>query len=286
MIAADIDERRKHVHGMWAAVAPRWADYADEIDERGAAMTERLLDLLGLLPGQRVLELACGPGGAGLAAAAAVGDRGQVLISDVAAEMVATAMARAKARGLSNVVAATLDLEDIDQPESTFDSVVCREGLMFAVDPARALGEIHRVLRAGGRLAFSVWGPPDANPWLGVVVDAVAAVTGKEIPPPGMPGPFALADRSVLLPLVERAGFESVTLEGLEVPLRSPSFDAWWRRTAVVAGPVATIIARLDASTRTALEDHLRAAVAEYATDRGVELPGLALIGYGRRPEA
>ena len=72
------DELRRHVHGMWAAVAPAWSEHADYADERGASVTARLLDLAAPRPGERVLELACGPGGLGLAAATLVAPKGVV----------------------------------------------------------------------------------------------------------------------------------------------------------------------------------------------------------------
>src|ERR671936_1371604 len=59
---------------------------------------------------------------------------------------------------------------------------------MFALDPARAVAEIRRILRPGGRLALAVWGPRARNPWLGVVFDAVSAQLGAPVPPPGIPG--------------------------------------------------------------------------------------------------
>ncbi len=65
---------------------------------------------------------------------------------------------------------------------------------MFVPDPARAAGEIRRVLRPGGRVAVAVWGPRERNPWLGLVFDAVSAQTGPPVPPPGIPGPFSLDD--------------------------------------------------------------------------------------------
>ena len=61
---------RRRLHGMWAAVAPAWDEHADYADARGAAVAERMLELAAPRPGERVLELACGPGGLGLAAAA------------------------------------------------------------------------------------------------------------------------------------------------------------------------------------------------------------------------
>ena len=72
------------------------------------------------------------PGGAGLAAAARVAPGGGVVLSDVAAEMTAIAAARAEVLGLSNVSTRELDLEHIDEPDHSYDAVLCREGLMFA----------------------------------------------------------------------------------------------------------------------------------------------------------
>jgi ubiquinone/menaquinone biosynthesis C-methylase UbiE len=284
MNTVEIDQRRMHVHGMWAAVAPRWADYAEDVDRRGEQMTKRIFELAEVRPGQHVLELASGPGGAGLEAAEIVGAQGRVVISDVVPEMVEAAASRARQRGLQNVATTVLDLEAIDQPGDAFDVVLCREGLMFAVDPGEALAEIQRVLHPHGRFAFSVWGHRDANPWLGVVLDAVAAVTGMVVPPPGMPGPFALSDATALVGLMETAGFDAVSIEELSVPLRSPSLESWWARTTAVAGPVVQIVAGLDASKQTAMAEHVRAAAARYVTDAGLVFPGIALVGCGHRP--
>src|SRR5262245_51901338 len=123
---------------MWAGVAGRWAEQADEVDERGAGITAVMLARTTPAPGDRVLELACGPGGAGLAAAALVGPDGEAVLSDVVPGMAAIAAARAAERGLDNVHTAVLDLERIDQPDASFDVVLCREGLMFAADPTGA----------------------------------------------------------------------------------------------------------------------------------------------------
>src|SRR3954469_140670 len=98
---------------MWGSVAGSWAEHAAFVDERGAAITQRMLELSAPGPGDRVLELACGPGGAGIAAAAHVGGDGEVVLSDVAPEMTEIAAARATALGLTNVRTCVLDLESI-----------------------------------------------------------------------------------------------------------------------------------------------------------------------------
>ena len=278
------DEARTFIHGMWANVAAAWDANAEDVDRRAAAITERMLDGVGLRERDCVLELASGPGGAGLAAAARVGPGGAVLISDVVPAMVESAARRADARGLTNVRTEVLDLENIDKPDAAFDVALCREGMMFALDPAQAADEIHRVLRPAGRVAVAVWASREENPWLGLLLDAITEITGMVVPPPGLPGPFALSDGDLLWHLFADAGFADIELVRVDAPLRSPSFDAWWTRNLTVAGPVVTILNRLDDDTRDRLQAAVRAAVAPYGQDGALELPGVALVLTGRRP--
>src|SRR5689334_3383209 len=155
----DPAELRAHLRQMWAGVAGGWEAHADYADARGRTLTARMLELAAPRRGERVLELACSAGGVGLAAVPLVGPDGEVVISDVVPEMTAIAARRAAARGLRNVRTRELDLEAIDEPDGSYDVVVCREGLMLVPDPARAAREIGRVLRPGGRAAIAVWGP-------------------------------------------------------------------------------------------------------------------------------
>jgi SAM-dependent methyltransferase len=274
---------RRQLHGMWGSVAPAWAEHADYADTRGAAVTDRMLELSAPRPGERVLELACGPGGVGIAAARLVGPAGEVVLSDVAAEMTAIAAARAAALGLGNVRPLTLDLDDLDQPDQAYDVVLCREGLMFAFDPGHAVTEIRRVLRPGGRVAVAVWGPPARNPWLSVVFGAVGAVLGAPVPPPGMPGPFALEDAGRLDRLLTGAGLADVVVDEVPVPLRDASLDAWLARTSALAGPLAKRLALLDDGARRELRARLEDAVGPYRTPAGLEFPGMSLVAAGRR---
>jgi ubiquinone/menaquinone biosynthesis C-methylase UbiE len=283
MDSATMTERRQ-LHGMWASVAPAWGEHAEYADTRGGAMTARLLELVAPGPGERVLELACGAGGAGIAAAGLVGPAGEVVLSDVAAEMTAIAAARAAALGLANVRTLTLDLDDLAQPDQAYDVVLCREGLMFAFDPAHAVAGIRRVLRPGGRAAVSVWGPRARNPWLAVVFDAVGAVLGAPVPPPGIPGPFALDDAGRLRRLLDGAGLAEVTVDEVPVPLHDDSFDAWLTRTSALAGPLAKRLALLPDPARRELRARLEAAVGPYRSLGGLDFPGVALVAGGRRP--
>jgi enediyne biosynthesis protein CalE5 len=275
------EDVRRHLHGMWDAVADGWREHAGYVDSRGAEITERLLAAAELVPGQRVLELACGPGSVGLAVAPLVAP-GEVVLSDVAAEMVAVAAERAAEQGLRNVATRVLDIEAIDEPDASYDAVLCREGLMFATDHACAARELVRVLRPGGRAAVAVWGPRERNPWLGLVFDAVSEQIGRPVPPPGIPGPFALDDPDELAALLSGAGFEHVGVSELPTPLRAGSFEEWWTRTRALAGPLTAILAGLPAEATEAIERRLREAVEPYAGRDGLELPGVTLLAMGR----
>lgn len=276
------DQMRRGQHAMWSSVAAGWAEHADYADARGAETTARMLELAALRPGERVLELACGPGGLGIAAAEQVGPNGEVVLSDVAPEMTAVAADRAAAAGIQNVSTAVLDLEDIDQPDGLYDAVLCREGFMFALDPEHAARELARVLRPGGRAVLAVWGPRERNPWLGLVFDAVSAQTGAVIPPPGVPGPFAQSDAQRLHTLLSDAGFEHVSVTEQPVPLRARTFEEWWSRTTALAGPMANILAAMPAEVVEGIRARLIESTREYETPAGLEIPGVTLIASAR----
>lgn len=276
------DDLRARLRGMWAAAAPRWAEHTAYVDARGAVTAEAMIERTAPQRGERVLELACGPGGLGLAAAERVA-LGEVVLSDVVDEMTSIAAARAAAVGLTNVKARRLDLERIEEPGSSYDVVLCREGLMLVPDPARGVREIARVLRPGGRFAIAVWGPRERNPWLGLVFDAVGSVLGAPVPPPGVPGPFSLADATALGLLLADGALTDIAVDELDVPVRAGSFDEWWDRTCALAGPLTKILASVSAEAREAMRTHARNAARTYETAHGIALPGLALLASGRR---
>jgi SAM-dependent methyltransferase len=274
---------RPQLHGVWSSVSGAWAEHADFIEERGRGVTERLLAATMPTPGDRVLELACGPGAVALAVAPLV-DPGEVIASDVAVEMADVAERRAHSRGFHNVHGRRLDIEDIAEPDASFDIVYSRDGLQFALEPARAVNEIARVVKPGGRVAVATWAARDRNPWLGLVFDVLGEQLGQPVPPPGIPGPFSLSDASQLETLFVDAGFTQVSVEDLSVPMRAPSFDAWWRMTTSLAGPLALIIGNLDAETSDKLRSRAHEAVAAFETANGaLDIPGVGLVLSARR---
>ena len=282
-MSGSVTSSREQLHAMWSAVAPSWAEHADYVDSRGAPLATAMIAATMPSKDDRVLELACGPGGLGLEVAPLIAP-GEVVLSDVALEMTAIAARRASALGLTNVSTVVLDIEAIEQPDASFDVVLCREGLMFAPDSALAVREMNRVLRPGGRLAVAVWGPRSRNPWLGAVLDAVSAHVGAPVPPPGVPGPFSLDDADRLAAIFSAAGPTDVVVAELPMPLRVASFAEWWARTSALAGPLARLLAALPAEAAEAIRLDARQSVRVYETADGLEFPGVTLLATARRP--
>ena len=276
------DPLRQSLRGIWSAAAQHWGTHADYVDDRGAVVVGAMLEAAGLRSDARVLELACGPGGAGLAVAEIVGPGGEVVLSDIAPEMTEIAAERAHARNLRNIRTAQIDMENIDLPDATFDAVLCREGLMLVPDPAAAVQEAHRVLVPGGHAVFAVWGPRQRNPWLGLLFDAITARLGIPVPPPGMPGPFSLSDYGKLEELLSTAGFRDVNVREVATPMTASSFAEWWSVVPSLAGPVRPLLAAQPADVSEAIRSDAETALGEFRTETGYELPGLSFVGAGR----
>jgi ubiquinone/menaquinone biosynthesis C-methylase UbiE len=280
--AEEVDPRPR-LRAMWASVAPAWERHAEYAERRGARVTRAMLERTSPQPGERVLELACGPGSVGLAAAALVAPDGEVVLSDVVPEMTAIAAARAEAAQLTNVATRVLDLEGIDEPDGLYDVVVCREGLMLVPDPVRAAREIARVLRRRGRTAVAVWGPRERNPWLAIVFDLASAQLGVPVPPPGLPHPFSLGGDGRLERVLLDAGLAEVDVTEVPVPYFVASVDEWWERSTALAGPLAQRLAALPPPAKEELRARAAEAVRPFETSRGLAFPGVCLLGVARR---
>lgn len=229
----------------WDAVALGWARRRDQFAEVAAPVTEGLLSLLSPKPGERILELACGPGEVGLRVARLVGEDGHVLLTDLSPEMVEAARDRAAELGVTNADFGVLDAQDMALPDRAFDGAVCRFGYMLMPDPARGLRETARVLAGGGRLAFAVWADRRLNTWGTAGGRALVELGLAEPPDPSAPGPFALDDPARLHAAIASGGMTVVSEEDVAVQWSFPSVTAWWELMTDLSVSLQTGIAGL-----------------------------------------
>jgi SAM-dependent methyltransferase len=265
----------------WRAVAAGWERQFAIFAAATAQLTARLIELAELQGDETVLELAGGPGGVGLAAAARLGDRGRLISTDFAPEMVDVARRRGTELGLGNVEYRTMDATAIDLDDAAVDVVLCRFGVMLTPDPAVTLGEIRRVLKPGGRASIAVWSEAERNLWISATGTAARELGLAPAPEPDAPGPFRLADPARLRSLVGEAGLEVTVLEEVTVDWHAESLDEWWISVADTSPTLAALAATDDlARVRTVSEARIEEFV---AADGSVRLPGVALaVGAAR----
>jgi SAM-dependent methyltransferase len=278
-----VDDYRAASLHSWSSVATDWAQLTDRVDRQLRAAGDWMIDELALEPGQRVLELAGGPGTVSLMASRAVSPGGHVIYSDFAEPMVDAARDRLQAEGVSGVEYRVIDAEAIDLPDASVDAVACRMGYMLMAEPAIALGESARVLAPGGRIALSVWSDPASNPWGALPMQAVASQLGAPPAPAGSPGLWALADEGRLKGLLGDAGFQSIRIEKLDDAVEFESAEQWIEVTRRLAGPLKALLASLDDNTRGAIEDRLREAAKPYELPDGrISMPEQILAASAR----
>ncbi len=227
----DANAHRASSLAGWEEAASGWVSRQEAIRTLGAPVSNWMLDEAWLAPGGRVLELAAGLGETGMLAAQRVAPAGGVIISDQAEAMLEGARARAAELGLSNVEFHVLSAEWIDLPVASVDAVLCRWGYMLLADPAAALGESRRVLRAGGRVALAVWDAVQHNPWALLPASELIERGITRAPSPGTPGPFALGDPERVRALLEQAGFTDIDVQAIAIEQLHESFEVFWETT-------------------------------------------------------
>ncbi len=269
----------------WSAVAPDWGELIADVDRQLGSAATWMIEAVSLRPGERVLELAGGPGTVSLMAAAAVGEQGQVICTDFAEPMVQTARRRIAREGAGNIECQVLDAQAIDLADGAVDVVLCRMGYMLMGDPATALRESARVLRSGGRLALAVWSGAETNPWAAVPMQAISSHLGAPPPPPGTPGLWALADEHRLRQLITDAGLGDIRTELLDDHLEYDSVGVWLEKTARLAGPIRVLFGALDEAGRTAINARVTEAAEAYRQPDGrLRMPERMLVVRATRP--
>ena len=239
-------------------------------------LAEPLVDAVGAATGRRLLDIATGPG---YVAEAAAEQGAEAVGVDFSETMLA--QARGRVRNVEFVVG---DATALPFDGESFDAVVAAFVLLHLGSPERAVAEAARVLRPGGRAAFTVWDEPSRARWLVVFLDAVAAAGAT--PPPDLPaGPdfFRFADDAEFTALLEGAGLRGVRVDRVGFDLRIADGDELW--DGLLAGSVRTgpMILGQPEAVRREIRRHYDDLLESYRTEGGFAVPVSVKLASGSK---
>ncbi len=238
-----------------------------------------MVELLEPRPGQRILDLAAGPGESGFKVLPLIQPGGALLSTDAAPEMVEVARRRATTLGLEGIEFAVEDAARLSLADASVDGIICRFGLMLVPDMEAAAGEIARVLRPGGRIVLAVWASSRVNPWMTASGRAALDLGFTDPPDHEAPGPFRLGDPERLRAVVESGGLRITAAEEVSVAWAAPSADAWWETTCDTSRMLTTLLERLSPEEVIALRERAEVLLQEFtAADGSLSIPGLARV--------
>ncbi len=268
---------KTHQRTFWDTTSPAWETWDNEFERGAASVTAWMLDVAGVRPGQRVLDVATGHGEPALSALRAVGPTGRVVGVDISPAMLE--VARQRAKELDNIEFVEGDVESLGLEPDSFDVVLSRFGLMFVVDHAAAFRELASVLAPGGVLAISVWGPPSEHL---LSIGPMALFQRLELPPPppDQPGPFSMSDPRQLTEELTAAGFTDVSAVERVLPFRFRSVDDYVQFNKDFLPPemLRTVAERFGSRDAPEAWDTVAQAAEKHVDDEGgVPLPSTAL---------
>src|SRR3954454_16532673 len=240
--AVDPVDFRKTQHRHWYSAAVGWKDWSEFNDRADRHISERLVELAGVQPGSRVLDVAAGYGEPSLTAARKAGPEGRVVATDISAEMLAFGRERADAAGLGNVEFIESDASSLDFPDASFDAAVSRWGIIFEPDAEAAAGRIRGFLEPGARMAIASWGEPDQVPFLSIPMRTAMKRLGLPPPPRGTPGPLSRPTPAAVAALLEGGGFSNVAVEQNEVSYEFDSPEQFTAYIRAIAAPIRLMI--------------------------------------------
>ena len=267
---------------QWQTAAEPWHRWGPTVDEWLGQATETMLEMAGVGPGARVLDVAAGAGGQTIAAAKRVGSAGYVLATDISANILEFASEAAQQEGLTNVQTRVMDGEELEElEEGSFDAVISRVGLIYFPDQQRALKGMLRALKPGGKMAAVVYSTPENNKFFSVPVSIIRRRAQLPPPLPGQPGPFSLGADGVLEEAYQRAGFREVRTQIVSSPLRLPSAAECVRFERESFGALHQMLSGLPEAERGAVWEEIEEELRQFEGPDGFEGPCEMVVGMG-----
>ena len=250
--------------------------YVTSFEAATALFAPALLESAEVRPGAHVLDVACG---AGLISGLAAARGAEVVGLDFSSNMLIEARKRYPALDFREGDAEALPFND-----GAFDAVVISFGIHHFAFPARAVSEAHRVLRSGGKLAFTTWASPREHVLHTIVINAVREAGDSSVKLPVAPG-GAVNEVEACLGLLRQAGFEPISLRAEilknPVPVETPE-----RLVEIIEAGTVRMAATLrsqPAAKRAAIVRAIAQGIAPYRTADGYHIPFAVILAAGAR---
>jgi ubiquinone/menaquinone biosynthesis C-methylase UbiE len=255
---------------MWDNVAAGWQAWWATFEHGAQRVSDKIVELAEIKPGDKVLDIATGIGEPAITAARWVRPNGKVVATDISPQMLAIAKARARSLGLDSVMEfGESDAEALDFPKSTFNAILSRWGLMFLPNLPAALAGIRQLLAPDGRLSAAVWSAPSKVPLLDLAFSTVRKQIDAPAPLPGTPGPFALADADALERSFSKAGFKDIRIEILQTTFGFDSPESYTRFHQQIAAPIQAMLSSQTEERKRQVWNSVTEAVWRYADSHG-----------------
>lgn len=236
-----------------------------------------MLEMAQLQPGEQVVDIACGTGLVTFRAARQVAPDGHVVGTDISEEMVQTARNIAQERNLNHSSFERMDAEALHFEDDTFDVALDGLGLMYVPDPLKAVSEMKRVLKPGGRAVAAVWGERKHCGWADIF-----PIVDSRVKTEVCPLFFQLGTGDMLMRTFLQAGFGFVRSERLSTILYYDSPENACG-AAFAGGPVALAYSRFDDKTRDEAHRDYLDSIEPYRKGQGYEIPGEFVVAMGRK---
>ena len=267
---------------QWQEAAEAWHRWGPTLEEWLGQATEIMLDMAGVGPGSRVLDVASGAGGQAISAARRVGPDGYVLATDISSNILEFAANSARQAGLSNVETRVIDGESLeDLEEGSFDAVISRVGLIYFPNQQKALAGMRHALKPGGNIAAVVYSTPENNKFFSVPISIIRRRAQLPPPLPGPPGPFSLGSPGVLEEVFKSAGLREVHSQVLSAPLHLPSAAECVRFERESFGALHQMLSGLDDAQREAAWAEIEQELRKFEGPDGFQGPCELVVGSG-----
>lgn len=215
----DAAKYKQTTYEQWQSAAEAWYRWSPAIQRWLGKATEEMLNLAGVATGQHLLDIAAGAGEQSITAARKVGPQGYVLATDISPNILEFAKEMARRENVKNIKTQVMDGENLTLPEESFDVVFSRVGLIYFPDQQKALKEMWRVLKPGGRVAAIVYSTGDKNGFFSIPVAIIRQRAKLPPPSPGQPGPFSLGAAGAVEEAYTKAGFKKTRSIRIDSPV-------------------------------------------------------------------